>query len=171
MLIFCWRYSVETKICSFHNVCLVVRLRSKSNHEIELQCSTFSRITSLQFAHRWKLTCALSDPEAITDAWESGYGDEDADEVAIWNPDEQKDEKSQLEDGRDADERLARNSTSLGVLGQQRRQDAGDAVRQHVVADVFHRQSTWYERLNTHTHRHDHYRHRHRRHRHRWGCW
>jgi len=62
------------------------------------------------------LTSALREPEAVADARESGHGDVDSEQVVRWNPDEQKDEKSQLKDRGDADERLPRHSTSLGVV-------------------------------------------------------
>ena len=61
------------------------------------------------------LTGALRDPESVADAGQGGDGDEDADEVAVWNPDEQKDEQAELEDCRDADQRLAGDSTRLEV--------------------------------------------------------
>jgi len=97
------------------------------------------------------LTAALSDPEAITDAWESGHGDEDADEVAIWNTDQEKDKETKLKDRRYADERLARHPPSLGVVRQQRWQDAWYAERQHVVPDMLHSKRARHERLHTHT--------------------
>ena len=88
------------------------------------------------------LTGALRDPESVADAGQGGDGDEDADEVAVWNPDEQKDEQAELEDCRDADQRLAGDSTALGVSGEQGREDGGDAVREHVVADVIDAERT-----------------------------